>query len=156
MTTRKLLWEMTWRGAVWGAITWLLGSFALVIIGYVLTPQNYGEQEFFGFVFLAIWFSLPIGMVVSAFLSAISGLLAGILSKRFFDPFKNLRHYQLSIVSISIILYELGGMITLIVLNYVGLLFGVCFAFYPLTKIIPTKQWYSNISVTLRQFQTNR
>ena len=128
MNTSRLIWGMTWRGAVWGLLAGLIlgviyGLSVIVVLSIIdvvnKTSSNTNTETTVALVLLAIFFGAIFGAIVGVFAGAADGLLIGILTRLFFSPLKNAGAYRIIIALIS-------GFFTLIV---AGLgLFGISIA----------------------------
>ncbi len=116
MTTRKLLWGMTRRGAVWGLLTGTLGGAAygvvftngLYIFVMIFQPELLQSKNeptgITAFVLLVLFgaimgvlFGLPIGLLVGI----LDGLLIGIVTRVLFYPLRHVRAYRWTVVLVS-------------------------------------------------------
>ncbi len=111
MTTRRLLWGMTWRGGVWGAATGvalsIIYSFLValgVAIWHVWQPseaRTFTETltslvglPFFGTCFAGVPFGIIVGAPFGATIGICSGILVAIVTGTMFAPLVNRYHYR--------------------------------------------------------------
>ncbi len=116
MTTRRLLWGMTWRGAVWGLLTGTLGGAAYGVIFmnglYIFIMifqsemlQSKNEPTGITAIVLLVLFGaimgvlsgLPVGLLVGIF----DGLLIGIVTRVLFYPLKHVGAYRWTLALVS-------------------------------------------------------
>ena len=111
MTTRRLLWGMTWRGAVWGVAIGLL-FFAIFQLGYMLINSIpvlraileslwhvYGTELTLDQVILLHILGIlniagTLGFVLKIALGILGGLGIGIYTRMFYRPSANLAQYR--------------------------------------------------------------
>lgn len=92
MTTKRLLWGMTWRGALYGLT---IGTCVSAVYGLLIA----GAGFFIG-LFVGLVFGPSIGLV--------GGFIMGILSRLFFFPIKNPASYD-----------RVAGIVSVIYINIV-------------------------------------
>lgn len=117
MTTARLLWGMTWRGAGCGLLSGLaLGALPgmLIIVSAIAlmlifwnTPMYFAGEELF-FAELITIFILVAGLAMGTTIGLTNGiscgLLVGVLTRVFFFPLKNARRYRRVIGAASIVI----------------------------------------------------
>ena len=117
MTTVKLFWGTTWRGAGLGLLAGTLGGatygaiFANILFAFGLMAQAPFESkpEYLTSGLVAILFLALIGAVVGALFGVptglvvgiANGLLLGVLTRALFYPLNNARRYRLVIAIVS-------------------------------------------------------
>ncbi|MBI5302586.1 MAG: hypothetical protein HY868_10645 [Chloroflexi bacterium] len=112
MTTRKLLWGMTWRGGVWGLVCGGLlgGGYSVVLLGllymgYVINAFLFSDFDYLFYVLTDATLAALPTMLVSFFLGspvggvagATVGCVIGIFTRILFYPSEDEKRFQLSI-----------------------------------------------------------
>ncbi len=139
MTTRQLLWGMTWRGAVCGAVIWVLGSFALLLFEGVVVAVagQYSDADLYAFMVLGVLISLPVPTLASAIIGLLSGILVAIIVNQCFRPLRKLALYRISLAFASVSLYLAGATFGLYPLYQTGLVRSFVPIFHPFIEFIP-------------------
>ncbi|MBI5650115.1 MAG: hypothetical protein HZC40_06680 [Chloroflexi bacterium] len=95
MTTRRLVWGMTWQGGRWALWTAIIGGVSNFVLGSIVANiwNSYSAQfpplmpdSSIAFAIIFLFFSTPI-FALGIYLSGIStGLLSGLITIKYFYP----------------------------------------------------------------------
>ncbi len=100
MTTRKLLWGMTWRGTVWGfGAGIVISSFCLVVNDILPSSSvDYYTLPSVGYIRYIVGNDIPLGILIGIIFGFPVGLAASfllsVLTKIFFCPLRNANNHQ--------------------------------------------------------------
>ncbi|MBI5033622.1 MAG: hypothetical protein HZB51_24140 [Chloroflexi bacterium] len=129
MTTQKLLWGMTWRGAVWGFIFSIIFILVCWVVSQIwnsllladtrdillnsLFSSSEWSQRIVTFVIVGLLWGGSIGIPLILFLGIVGGFSFGIYTRLFHYPILNHRTYRFVRLASGILgfMWELGGFI---------------------------------------------
>ena len=146
MTTRKLLWGMTWRGGKWGVIFGAINYLIIIALDTIVTfvhpcsfdeqctgANLYGADAMLGLVVFSSPIALPMVSMFSAILGLIWGFLLSILLSNKLIGIENPKSRYDLIKRTGVVIGIVEGFLAFFIVRFSGLAFFIS----PLLLLLP-------------------